>query len=105
MKVRQIDLAQRVIRLEPGTTKNREGREVVMTREVYTLFSGCISGKAAGDYVFTRRSQKRVRDFRGTWETACTAAGVPGLVYQDCCFMISAELRLATCVEQVSPRL
>jgi Phage integrase family/SOS response associated peptidase (SRAP) len=64
MQVNQIDLAQRVIRLEPGTTKNREGREVVMTDAVYTLLSACAIDKAADDYVFTRASGKRVRDFR-----------------------------------------
>ncbi len=31
MRVSQADLLQRTIRLEPGTTKNTEGREVVMT--------------------------------------------------------------------------
>ncbi len=31
MRVNQLDIAQRVIRLEPGTTKNRDGREVPMT--------------------------------------------------------------------------
>jgi hypothetical protein len=80
MQVAQIELAQRVIRLEPGTTKNREGREVVMTDAVYTLLSACIHGKRADDHVFTRSNGKRVRDFRVTWENACKAAGVPETV-------------------------
>jgi integrase len=83
MQAGQIDLAQKVIRLEPGTTKNREGREVVMTDSIFTLLSACVHGKAADDYVFTRSSGKRVRDFRRTWESACEAAGVPGLLFHD----------------------
>jgi integrase len=35
MRVKQVDVPQRVIRLEPGTTKNRDGREVLMTDEVW----------------------------------------------------------------------
>ena len=38
MRVAQIDLAQRTIRLEPGTTKNTDGREVVMTEEFASSF-------------------------------------------------------------------
>jgi integrase len=34
MRFKQVDLLQRTIRLEPGTTKNTEGREVVMTDAV-----------------------------------------------------------------------
>jgi integrase len=37
MRVRQIDLENRTIRLYPGTTKNNEARIVKMTAEVYGL--------------------------------------------------------------------
>jgi integrase len=76
MHASQVDLAQRVIRLEPGTTKNSDGREVVMTDAVYTLLSACVLGKAANECVFTRDNGKPVRDFRVTWERACTRIGV-----------------------------
>jgi len=39
MRVNQLDVTQRVIRLEPGTTKNRDGREVLMTDSVHKLLS------------------------------------------------------------------
>jgi len=32
MRVSQVDVSQRVIRLEPGTTKNRDGREVMIRK-------------------------------------------------------------------------
>jgi len=54
MRVNQLDVAQRVIRLEPGTTKNREGREVLMTDMVCKLLSALVHGKSADDYVHNK---------------------------------------------------
>jgi len=39
LKVGQIDIAARTIRLEPGTTKNKDGREVTMTSNIHTLLT------------------------------------------------------------------
>jgi integrase len=41
MRVKQVDLLARTLRLEPGTTKNGDGREVTMTRGVYELLKLC----------------------------------------------------------------
>lgn len=101
MRVRQIDLAQRVIRLEPGTTKNREGREVVMTDAVFKLLSACIEGKKADDAVFTRPSGKAVRDFRDTWAKACKHAGIPGLLFHDLRRTAARNLRRAGIPETI----
>jgi len=83
MRVRQIDLLDRTIRLEPGTTKNKEGRIVKMTEEVYLWVSQCVRGKGPDDYVFTWRDGRGIRDFRGLWDKVTTAAGVPGLLVHD----------------------
>jgi integrase len=83
LKVNQIDLENRVIRLHPGTTKNKEGREVTMTQTIHRLFELCIEGKSSEDYLFTRPNGMRVRDFRDAWDKACTAAGVPALLFHD----------------------
>ena len=96
LEVKQIDLAQRVIRLEPGTTKNGDGREVLMTETLFHLLSALTSGKGPDDPVFTRPDGSRVRDFRKTWANACAAADVP-----ICCFMIYAEPEHATCAALV----
>src|SRR5215472_18283474 len=58
MRVSQTDLFSRTIRLEPGTTKNNDGREVTMTDSVYALLAECVTGKSANDYVFTRVNGK-----------------------------------------------
>jgi integrase len=83
LRVNQIDLENWIIRLHPGTTKNREGREVKMTQTVHDLLELCLEGKNPDDYVFTRPNGQRVRDFRGTWDNARLAAGVPKLLFHD----------------------
>ena len=84
MRVKEVDLLARTLRLDPGTTKNRDGREVTMTDSVYFLLSQCVSGKQPEDYVFTREDGKRVRDFRGAWWSACVQAGVGKMVCSHC---------------------
>ncbi len=83
LRVNQIDLPNWVIRLHPGTTKNKEGREVKMTQIVHDLLALCIEGKEPIDFVFTRPNGKRVRDFRGTWTKAREVAGAPRLLFHD----------------------
>ena len=63
LRVRQVNVIAGTIRLEPGTTKNAEGREVSMTLPVRALLTQCVPGKSAGDYVFTREDGTPVRDF------------------------------------------
>jgi integrase len=101
MQVGQVELAQKIIRLEPGTTKNGEGREVIMTNSVFTLLKACVSGKTAGDFVFTRPNGKRVKDFRKIWVKACDAAGVPGLLFHDLRRTAARNLRRAGVPETV----
>ena len=93
MRVKQIDLSTGTIRLEAGTTKNGEGRVIVMTREVATLLTACIIGKQPDDFVFTRPDKKRkdgtlakggpVKGFRKVWDKVCASAGVPDLLFHD----------------------
>jgi integrase len=101
MKVSQVNLLNRTIRLEPGTTKNGEGREVSMTKSVYELLAGCVSGKGAADHVFTRPDGKAVRDFREHWKNACEAAGVPNLLFHDLRRTAARNLRRAGVAEGV----
>jgi integrase len=102
MRVRQADLLQRTIRLEPGTTKNSEGREVVMTDAVCTLLCACLTGKRADDFVFTRKNGKPVRDFRNTWENACVRAGVGNIVCANCSAPKVSRKRCEQCKAKLS---
>jgi integrase len=100
-QISQFDLLSRTIRLEPGTTKNRDGREVTMTRRVHELLKLCIFGKTGDSFVFTRSNGQPVRDFRGTWAKACEQAGVPGLLFHDLRRTAARNLRRAGVAEGV----
>lgn len=95
LRVRQVDLLNRVIRLEPGTTKNKEGREVTMTKAVYELLSQSVHAKSSEDYVFTRDDGSELKDFRNAWKNTCRAAGVAGCsstIFVERLHAISGEL-------------
>jgi len=83
LRVRQIDLMSGTIRLEIGSTKNKAGRTVKMTQEVFTLLSACVVGKQQDDFVFTRANGAPVKNFRKCWRTACKLAGVRELIFRD----------------------
>lgn len=95
LRLSQVDLAAGTLRLEPGTTKNREGRVVYLTPELevllreqldrvltcsrklgrllpwlFTHLSGCYTG--------TPR-----RDFRKAWANAITDSGFSGKLKHD----------------------
>ena len=83
LRVRQVDLLNRTIRLDPSDTKNREGRIVVITETLHSLIASCVAGKLTDDYVFTRDNGKPVRDFRESWANICADVGVPDLLFHD----------------------
>jgi integrase len=100
-----VDLVARTIRLEPGTTKNREGREVTIeSGTLLQLLRHCVEGKRPEDHVFTRGNNP-VRDFRKSWENLCTAAGVPALLFHDLRRSAARNLRAAGVPEEVIMRI
>jgi integrase len=88
----QVDWEAGVVRLEPGTTKNDEGREfpfrvlaplteVLEAQREYTRQVEREQGKII-PYVFHRRGRPIV-SFRYTWNDACVRAGSPGALFHD----------------------
>lgn len=104
LRVGQIDPDTRTIRLDPGTTKNREGREVTMTGPIHALLSECVAGKGPKDAVFTWPDGRPVKDFRGAWAKTTKAAGVPGLLFHDLRRTAARNLRRAGIAEGVIRR-
>jgi site-specific recombinase XerD len=66
LRVRQVNISAGTVRLDPGTTKNDQGRKVSMTLPVKALLSQFVHGKTMDDYVFTGEDGEPVRDFRGS---------------------------------------
>ena len=83
LRVSQVDLIAGTVRLEPGETKNDEGRTAIMPSTVRLLLEPCIVGKKPEDLVFTREDGSGIQDFRKTWTAVCSAAKVPGLLFHD----------------------
>ena len=89
---RQVDLDRGVVRLEPGSTKNDEGRVFPFTalptladllrRQWDRTRALQMEQGSVVPWVFHRHGQ-RIKDFRRAWENACPAAGVPGRILHD----------------------
>ena len=71
-----MDFFDRWIESEPGTTKNRDGRKVKMTADIFELVKACAVGKAKDDYLFTRENGDAVHDFRDDWYTLCVTSNL-----------------------------
>ncbi len=82
----QVDLGANRIKLEPGTTKNREGRTLPVYGEMreWLLIEKDIRDAKHPEcpHVF-RRGGKPVKNFRKSWTEACKRAAVPGLLFHD----------------------
>jgi len=84
----QIDFTSKLIRLNPGTTKNKEPRLIPMSGELYeTLkaqrqlrdaeFPGCLK------VFFNHKTGRPVKNFRRSWYTACKKIGLVGALFHD----------------------
>lgn len=88
----QVDRAAGVIRLEPGTTKNRDGRvfkygeldELVAAVDgLWARHEALAAQGILTPLVFCRRRGQRIRTFWKRWRTACDGAGCPGRIPHD----------------------
>ncbi len=75
----QVDLVERTVRLNPGETKNDEGRIIPMTDELYETLAVCRQRRDElypdSPWVFSRAGE-RIKDFYGAWREACKRAGL-----------------------------
>jgi integrase len=83
----QVDLIDGKITLKPQDTKNKESRVIYMEGE---LSEAIRFQKALRDskhlecpWVFFGEKGERIRDFRGSWATACKEAGLEGKIFHD----------------------
>jgi hypothetical protein len=105
LKVKQVDFLAGTIRLEVGTTKNREGREATMTEALKVLLTQCCLKKGPEDAVFTRDNGSKIRDFRKTWAKVCEEAKVPDLLFHDLRRTAARNLRNSGTAEEVTMKI
>ncbi len=91
----QVDLTAGTIRLEPGTDKNEDGREVYLTPELHSLVAAQMDRvkhlarrlNRLVPYLFPhftgRYMGEQLHDFRAAWKTACQRAQVVGMLRHD----------------------
>ena len=87
---RQVDLKAGRVVLDPGTTKNDEGRTFPFTEELRDLLENQWertrlvrrSKSLVCPWVFHRDGES-IKYFYGAWRTACTKAGLPGRLLHD----------------------
>jgi len=88
----QVDFDAGTVRLEPGTTKNKEGRTFPF-RALPPLEQLLVEQRARTDeverrlgrivpFVFHRQGEP-IRSMRRAWNVACTRAGIPGAWIHD----------------------
>ena len=86
----QIDFRAGTVRLETGTTKNGEGRVVMLTPELRACLEAQHAAtrdveRATGQiipWVF-HRGGRRIKDFKRPWLRACREAGLAGRIPHD----------------------
>jgi len=77
----QVNLFDRTVTLEAGTTKNNEARILYLTGELYETILEQHNNKK-GSYVFHRAGQK-ITDFRFAWSKAFREAGIEEKLFHD----------------------
>lgn len=82
----QVDLEKRFIVLRRDETKSGDARAVPILEGDMRRFleESCANGgnDSADTPLFSNGGQA-IKDFRGAWESACNAAGLPGLRFHD----------------------
>ena len=90
LTVAQVDMKAETVRLEVGTTKNKDGRTFMFTPELRKLLKVQLAAleklKEAGTispYVFHKPGGSRITNLREAWETAREQAGYPAKLLHD----------------------
>jgi integrase len=82
-----IDLGEGLIYVNGRVTKNRKAKTAPIYGEMASWLElqviRCKANSPTGKHLFIWEDGKQIRDFRGAWEKACGAAGLPELLFHD----------------------
>jgi integrase len=85
---KHVDLANGIVRLETGETKNDEGRTVYLDGELKEIFNRQWEIRKQTEkltsYVFPNGNGiSKIKDFRGSWKKACEDSGIGKRHFHD----------------------
>jgi len=85
LKWSNVDLKMRIVKLEVGMTKNKEGRTIYLDDELMEIFKAQrLNGKVIGPHVFPNRNDDgQIKVFRRAWISACKKIGMPDRIFHD----------------------
>ncbi len=90
LESRQVNLEEGWVRLDPGTTKNKEGRLAYPSRGLLEVLRAQAQTTRALEQQQGRiialvfhRNGKPIGSFYKAWRSACRKAGVPGMLFHD----------------------
>lgn len=96
-----VDLIDRQITLDPGTTKNGEARIIPLMGELPFMFSILQHGDPDAEFVFTRDG-KPIVSFRKAWMSACLATGLGRLLCGTCQTQLDSQRTCSKCAKKVA---
>jgi integrase len=79
----QVDMKDGIVRLEPGETKNNDGRTLYMEPELLEMMKGLQKCRQFGCSFVFNIAGNMIGDFRKSWKKACKAMGRPDLLFHD----------------------
>jgi integrase len=89
-KWQHVDLAANWLRLDPGESKNSEGRMFPLTPELRDVLSQQLAKTRQLEKATERvipwvfhRNGKPIKDYYGAWDEACRLAGLPDRIAHD----------------------
>jgi integrase len=93
LQIGQVDLRAGVVRLEPGSTKNRDGRQFhfgavpelrdMLTAQLASAERLSVEHGRIVSHVFHRPDGLPIKSFRKAWARACKDAGCPTMLVHD----------------------
>jgi integrase len=106
IRVSQVDLLRGIIDLRTGETKNKVARIVpILDGDMRQWVEVAVKGQDDPHGPLFHREGQPIKDFRGAWETATTAAGVPDLHVHDLRRSASRFMRNAGVVQSLRMRI
>jgi integrase len=83
LKWSQVNLRDGIVRLEPGETKNGEGRTFYMEPELWELLKELHRQRRMDCLFVFHLDGKKISYFRKSWNTACARINKAGLLFHD----------------------